>query len=141
MRFTHTLKFQIGLALLALVGLFSFFSLHTLKILDEQRTQGALLRLAGELQATAQQMAMQAMNYEKNTPTDKASYRRDLQFYYQDLMHNTRRFDDIYKAFSSGDFQRQLEIHEPMNPVLGEATLEAAYFYFVIFPTPAGGKC
>ena len=127
MRFTHTLKFQIGLALLALVGLFSFFSLHTLKILDEQRTQGALLRLAGELQATAQQMAMQAMNYEKNTPMDKASYRRDLQFYYQDLMHNTRRFDDICKAFSSGDFQRQLEIHEPMNPVLGDATLEAAY--------------
>ncbi|RTZ73083.1 MAG: hypothetical protein DSZ00_07085 [Gammaproteobacteria bacterium] len=127
MRFTHTLKFQIGLALLALVALFSFFSLHTLKILDEQRTQGVLLRLAGELQATAQQMAMQAMNYEQNAPMDKASYRRDLQFYFQDLMHNTRRFDDICKAFSSGEFQRQLEIHEPMNPVLGEATLEAAY--------------
>ena len=127
MRFTHTLKFQIGLALLALVGLFSFFSLHTLQILDEQRTQGALLRLAGELQATAQQMAMQAMNYARNAPADKASYRRDLQFYYQDLMRNTRRFDDICKAFSSGDFQRQLELHEPMSPVLGKATLEAAY--------------
>jgi signal transduction histidine kinase/HAMP domain-containing protein len=127
LRFTRSLKLQIGLALLALVGLFSFFSLHTLKILDEQRTQGALLRLAGELQTTAQQMAIQAMNYRKNAPTNSAAYRRDLQFYYQDLMHNTSRFDDICKAFSSGDFQRQLEIHEPMNPVLGKATLAAAY--------------
>lgn len=127
MRFSRTLKFQIGLALLALVGLFSFFSLHTLNILDEQRTQGALLRLAGELQATAQQMAMQAMNYEENVPEDKASYSRDLRLYYQDLMHNTRKFDDICRAFSSGEFQRELEIHEPMNPVLGEDTLAAAF--------------
>ena len=127
MKFTHTLKFQIGLALLALIALFSFFSLHTLKILDEQRTQGALLRLAGELQATAQHLAMQAMNYEKNTPQDSAAYTRDLRLYYQDLMNNTAQFDDICKAFSSGDFQRQLEMHEPMNPVLGENTLDAAF--------------
>ncbi|WP_456374302.1 ATP-binding protein [Thiolapillus sp.] len=127
MKFTHTLKFQIGLALLALIALFSFFSLHTLKILDEQRTQGALLRLAGELQATAQHMAMQAMNYEKNTPQDTAAYTRDLRLYYRDLMNNTAQFDDICKAFSSGDFQRQLEMHEPMNPVLGENTLNAAF--------------
>ncbi|HEC05378.1 MAG TPA: HAMP domain-containing protein [Thiolapillus brandeum] len=127
MKFTHTLKFQIGIALLALIALFSFFSMHTLKILDEQRTQGALLRLAGELQATAQHMAMQAMNYEKNTPQDTAAYTRDLRLYYQDLMNNTGQFDDICAAFSSGDFQRQLEIHEPMNPVLSENTLDAAY--------------
>ena len=127
MKFTHTLKFQIGLALLALIALFSFFSLHTLRILDEQRTQGALLRLAGELQATAQHMAMQAMNYEKNTPQDSAAYTRDLRLYYQDLMNNTAQFDDICKAFSSGDFQRQLEMHEPMNPVLSENTLNAAW--------------
>ena len=127
MRLTRTLKFQIGLALLALVGLFSFFSLHTLNILDEQRTQGALLRLAGELQATAQHLAMQAMNYEEHVPLDKASYTRDLQLYYQDLMHNTSRFDDICRAFSSGDFKSQLEIHEPMNPVLSETTMDAAF--------------
>ena len=127
MKFTHTLKFQIGVALLGLIALFSFFSLHTLRILDEQRTQGALLRLAGELQATAQHMAMQAMNYEKNTPQNTAAYTRDLRLYYQDLMHNTAQFNDICKAFSSGDFQRQLEMHEPMNPVLSENTLDAAF--------------
>ena len=127
MKITHTLKFQIGLALLALITLFSFFSMHTLRILDEQRTQGALLRLAGELQATAQNMAMQAMNYQKNTPKDNAAYTRDLRLYYQDLMNNTSQFDDICAAFSSGDFQRQLEMHEPMDPVLGENTLDAAY--------------
>lgn len=127
MKFTHTLKFQIGIALLALIALFSFFSMHTLRILDEQRTQGALLRLAGELQATAQHMAMQAMNYEKNTPQDSAAYTRDLRLYYQDLMNNTGQFDDICAAFSSGDFQRQLEIHEPMNPVLSDNTLDAAF--------------
>ncbi|HID44593.1 MAG TPA: HAMP domain-containing protein [Chromatiaceae bacterium] len=127
MKFTHTLKFQIGIALLVLIALFIFFSMHTLKILDEQRTQGALLRLAGELQATAQHMAMQAMNYEKNTPEDNAAYTRDLRLYYQDLMNNTGQFDDICAAFSSGDFQRQLEIHEPMNPVLSDNTLDAAF--------------
>lgn len=127
MRFTRTLKFQIGVALLALIALFSFFSLHTLRILDEQRTQGALLRLAGELQATAQHMAMQALNYQENAPTDSAAYTRDLRLYYQDLMHNTRQFDDICAAFSSGEFQRQLEIHEPMNPILSEITMDAAF--------------
>ncbi len=127
MKFTHTLKFQIGIALLALIGLFGFFSMHTLKILDEQRTQGALLRLAGELQATAQHMAWQAMNYEKNTPQDTAAYTRDLRLYYKDLMNNTGQFDGICEAFSSGDFQKQLEMHEPMNPVLSENTLDAAF--------------
>ncbi len=127
MKFTHTLKFQMGIALLALIALFSFFSMHTLRILDEQRTQGALLRLAGELQATAQHMAMQAMNYDKNTPQDSAAYTRDLRLYYQDLMNNTDQFDDICSAFSSGDFQRQLEMHEPMNPVLSDNTLDAAF--------------
>lgn len=127
MKFTHTLKFQIGIALLALIALFSFFSMHTLRILDEQRTQGALLRLAGELQATAQQMAMQAMNYEKNTPQDSAAYTRDLSLYYQDLMNNTGQFGDICTAFSSGDFQRHLEMHEPMSPALSDNILNAAY--------------
>lgn len=127
MKFTHTLKFQIGIALLALIALFGYFSMHTLKILDEQRTQGALLRLAGELQATAQHMAWQAMNYEKNTPQDTAAYTRDLRLYYKDLMNNTGQFDGICEAFSSGDFQKQLEIHEPMNPVLSNNTLDAAF--------------
>ncbi|WP_456413923.1 ATP-binding protein [Thiolapillus sp.] len=127
MKFTQTLKFQIGVALLALIALFSFFSMHTLKILDEQRTQGALLRLAGELQATAQHMAMQAMNYEKNTPQDNSAYTRDLRLYYQDLMNNTGQFDAICAAFSSGDFQRQLQNHNPATPVLSDNTLKAAF--------------
>ncbi len=127
MKFTHTLKFQIGIALLALIALFSFFSMHTLKILDEQRTQGALLRLAGELQATAQHMAMQAMNYEKNAPRDSSAYTRDLRLYYQDLMNNTGQFDEICAAFSSGDFQRQLQNYNPTTPVLSDNTLKAAF--------------
>jgi len=127
LKFTHTLKFQIGIALLALIALFSFFSMHTLKILDEQRTQGALLRLAGELQATAQHMAMQAMNYEKNSPQDSTTYTRELRLYYQDLMNNTGQFGDICAAFSSGDFQQQLDNYESMDPVLSDNTLEAAF--------------
>jgi len=126
LRFTRTLRFQIGLALLALVALFSLFSLYTLKMLEEQRAQGVVLRLAGELQATAQHMAMQAMNYAENRPRDSAAYERDLRLYFQDLQSNTRRFDDLCKAFSSGDFSRQLEPHEPMKLSLGAATLAAA---------------
>lgn len=126
LRFSRTLRFQIGAALLALIVLFTLFSLYTLRMLDEQRAQGVLLRLAGELQATAQHMAMQAMNYAENRPRDNAAYERDLRLYFQDLMGNTRKFDDICKAFSSGDFSRQLQLHEPMKLPLGAATLAAA---------------
>ncbi len=126
LRFSRTLRFQIGAALLALIVLFTLFSLYTLRMLDEQRAQSVVLRLAGELQATAQHMAMQAMNYAENRPLDNAAYKRDLRLYFQDLMANTRRFDDLCMAFSSGDFQEQLDQEMPMKVSLGSATLAAA---------------
>jgi len=128
-RFIKTLKFQIGMALVSLIGVFVYFSMHTMSMLDEQRTHGALLRLAGELQVTAQHMAMQAMNYRDNAPQDEASYSRDLKLYYQDLMVNTQQFGSVCQAFSSGDFSQQQEVpvNMSMRPILTDATMDAAH--------------
>ena len=125
-RITRSLRFQIALALGALVVLFSLFGYFTLRLVDEQRAQGGLLRLAGELQATAQQLAMQAMHYRENIPADPRTYNRDLQLYYRDLARNTQRFDTICRAFSSGDFKGLLERHEAMHPMLGDSTMATA---------------
>ncbi len=126
MRFSQTLKFQIALSLLALVLLFSFFSVHTLQILQEQREQAVLLRLAGELQATAEHMAWQAMNYAHAKPPNAAGYERDLKLYFKDLTDSSERFDALCMAFSNGDFQGYLAMHEPMGPMLGKRTRQAA---------------
>ncbi len=128
-RFMKTLKFQIGMALISLIGVFVYFSMHTMSMLDEQRTHGALLRLAGELQVTAQHMAMQAMNYQDNAPQDAASYSRDLKLYYQDLMVNTQQFGSVCQAFSSGDFSAQQEVPANMSmmPILTDETMDAAH--------------
>ena len=126
-RLAKSLKFQIGVALLSLIGLFVYFSMHTLGVLEEQRMHGSLLRLAGELQVTAQHMAMQAMNYQKNAPTDEVEYSRDLKLYYQDLMLNTKQFGSVCRAFSTGNFDNQIENNESMPPMLSDITMDAAY--------------
>ncbi len=127
-RFMKTLKFQIGMALVSLIGVFLYFSMHTMSMLEEQRSHGALLRLAGELQVTIQHMAMQAINYQDNAPQDKVSYARDLKLYYQDLLDNTQQFGSVCKAFASGDFnEQQMPDNLSMKPMLSDATMDAAY--------------
>lgn len=128
LRFMKTLKFQIGTALVLLIAVFVYFSTHTMDMLDEQRSHGALLRLAGELQVTVQHMAMQALNYRDNAPQDEASYSRDLKLYYQDLLDNTQQFGSVCRAFASGDFdQQQMPGNLSMRPILSDATMDAAY--------------
>ena len=123
-----TLKFQIGIALISLIGVFVYFSMHTMNMLDEQRSHGALLRLAGELQVTIQHMAMQAINYRDNAPLDQVTYARDLKLYYQDLMDNTQQFGSVCRAFASGEFdQQQLPGDLSMKPILSDATMDAAF--------------
>lgn len=127
-RFMKTLKFQIGMALVSLIAVFVYFSMHTMSMLEEQRSHGALLRLAGELQVTIQHMAMQAINYQDNAPQDKVSYARDLKLYYQDLLDNTQQFGSVCKAFASGDFnEQQMPGNLSMKPMLSDATMDAAY--------------
>jgi len=127
-RFMKTLKFQIGMALVSLIAVFVYFSMHTMSMLEEQRSHGALLRLAGELQVTIQHMAMQAINYQDNAPQDKVSYSRDLKLYYQDLLDNTQQFGSVCRAFASGDFNKQqMPDNLSMKPMLSDATMDAAY--------------
>jgi len=127
-QFMKTLKFQIGMALVSLIAVFVYFSMHTMSMLEEQRSHGALLRLAGELQVTIQHMAMQAINYQDNAPQDKVSYSRDLKLYYQDLLDNTQQFGSVCRAFASGDFNKQqMPDNLSMKPMLSDATMDAAY--------------
>jgi signal transduction histidine kinase len=127
-RFIKTLKFQIGIALASLIAVFIYFSMHTMSMLEEQRSHGALLRLAGELQVTIQHMAMQAINYRDNAPQDEVSYSRDLKLYYQDLMDNTQQFGSVCQAFASGNFnEQQMPRNLSMKPILSDTTMDAAY--------------
>lgn len=126
-RFVKTLQFQLGAALLSLLLLFAYFSWQAVSALDEQRIQGALLRLAAELRLTQQSMAMRAMNYIDNAPKDETSYQRDLRLYYQDLRSSAERFDQVCGAFSSGRFAAELSLsHEFMAPRLSAQTQQAA---------------
>ncbi len=123
-----TLKFQIGIALTSLIAVFIYFSMHTMSMLEEQRSHGSLLRLAGELQVTIQHMAMQAINYRDNVPYDELSYSRDLKLYYQDLMDNTRQFGSVCQAFASGSFsEQQMPGQLSMKPILSDTTMDAAF--------------
>lgn len=104
----QTLKFQIVLALGLLVALFTGAILYTLSLLDQQRSDDLLVRLAGELQLTQQHLTMQAMNYKDNAPRDYPTYYRDVRLYYQDLIANRSHFDRIVDAFAKGRFDREL---------------------------------
>jgi len=121
-----SLKFQIALALLLLLGLFSFASIHTRSVLERQREDDTLLRLAGQLQLSFQHMTMQAMNYKENAPRDYATYHRDLNLYYQDLMSSSTRFGGITRAFAQGHFPMSLTGMGTLLARLEPATREAA---------------
>lgn len=110
--FVHSLKFQIGTALTTLVFIFLAFSLYALSVLEKQRVQGSLLRLAASMLTTTQDMAIQAVAYGENAPRDYPTYFRDLKLYYQDLKADTENFGKICHAFAAGDFEGLFEENE-----------------------------
>lgn len=108
MRFLHTLKFQITLALslliLALIGAIVASQYQ----FDELYRTEKVLQLSGKLQKASNQMSMQAMNYLAYTPDESTTYERDLKLYYQDLIAHVETFDMIDQAFMEKRFSSEM---------------------------------
>lgn len=123
----QTLKFQIVVALGLLVSLFAGAILYTLVMLNHQRSDDLLIRLAGQLQLTHQHLSMQAMNYKENAPRDYPTYYRDVKLYYRDLSSNRKRLQEIIDAFATNRFNRDLTgAHMYAEPQIDPATQQAA---------------
>lgn len=98
-----SLRFQVGLAFLALLAVFGIASLSALNAFQRQIDYDTVVTIGARLELTAQQMHLQAMNYKRNAPRDYATYYRDLKLYYQDLMAQIALFDRVVDGFMSGD--------------------------------------
>lgn len=125
-RLARTLKFQISLALLMLVGLFAASTLYSLHTLEHQHSDDLLLRLGGQLQITQQSLTMQAMNYKDNAPRNYDAYFRDLRLYFKDFSNDRDHINKIIKAFASEQFpqsltRQQMASTQPLDPKTKQA--------------------
>jgi len=126
-RYLHSLKFQIGFAIAALALLFASSTLYSLYVIDRQRSDDALVRLAGRLLVNEQQLTVQAMQYQENAPRDYQSYYRDLRLYFKDLKRTRNQLSEIIEAFASNDFNGVLQYAElAMQPQLPERSRKVA---------------
>lgn len=122
-----SLKFQITLGLVLIIGLFTLSTLYSMQVIEAQRSDDLLVRVAGHLQVLEQQLTMQAMQYEENAPRDYPSYYRDLKLYYASLQHTRKDLDAIIGAFVSGDFSRVPDARQArMEPGLSPSVRDAA---------------
>ncbi|MGD2119073.1 MAG: ATP-binding protein [Chromatiales bacterium] len=106
--FLHSLKFQIVLVLLLLIGAMIGTIVVSQYTLATQLQNEKIIQLGGKLQHASQQLSMQAMNYIANAPQDASAYERDLNLYYQDLMSHIETFDMIEDAFMSQQFAQNV---------------------------------
>ncbi len=119
--FTHSLKFQVSVALLSIVVLFTAAAIYTSTALKRQHNTAVIINLAGKLQLTAEYLANQGINYKRNAPTDYTSYRRDINLYYNDLMRHVATFDQIANAFMRCEFGPEITgLDEVLRPKLGD---------------------
>lgn len=100
----HSLKVQISLAIAVLILLFASATLYSLHTIERQRSDDALVQLAGRLQFHQQHLAVQAMRYHENAPRDYPSYYRDLRLYFEDLKKTRAELTRTIDAFASNDF-------------------------------------
>lgn len=107
-RSLHSLKYQIGFAIAAMALLFATSTIYSLHVIDQQRGDAALVRLAGRLLFNQQHLTVQAMQYHDNAPRDFAAYERDLHLYFQDLKRTRTELSMIIEAFASDQFDHAL---------------------------------
>ena len=69
----RSLKVQIVLAMTLLTLLFAASAFYSLLVIDQQRADAQLLRVAARLAYEQQQLAMQSMRYAEHAPRDFAS--------------------------------------------------------------------
>jgi signal transduction histidine kinase len=133
-RLITSLRFQVSAAFVLLVALFAAASLATLGAFQRQIDADAVVDIAARLELTANQMHMQAMNYDANAPRDYRTYYRDVELFYRDMMSQMRLFDAVVAGFMSGDFSTVLArpaawMKPARNPRLAAAvtSLETAW--------------
>lgn len=97
-----SLRTQIAGAFLIVLGLFVAAGLYILNAFERQLSYDILVDTAARLELTAEQMHMQAMNYEKNAPRDFKTYYRDVRIYYPDLQSQIHGFDQVVDQLMSG---------------------------------------
>jgi signal transduction histidine kinase/HAMP domain-containing protein len=123
----HSLKFQIGFAVAALALLFAGSTLYSLRVIDLQHSDDALVRLAGRLLFNQQHLTVQAMQYRDNAPRDYPSYNRDLRLYFQDLKRTLSELSEIIEAFSNNRFDGVLTgVHMAVQPQLPQRSRQIA---------------
>jgi len=123
----RSLKAQIVMAITVLTLLFATAAFYSLLVIDQQRADARLLRVAARLAYEQQHLAMQSMRYAENAPRDFASYDRDLQFFYDDLMHSRSTLDRIITALSENRFDDLPETADLAEMcVMPEAAQDAA---------------
>ncbi|MCB1853052.1 MAG: HAMP domain-containing protein [Gammaproteobacteria bacterium] len=133
----RSLKIQIAIALLMIVALFAGVLAITMPALEEQRSFNTLQNITARLQHTVKGLVELAMNYTQNTPTDEASYQRDVKLYYAEIRRQINLFDLITNAFMSGVFSpaltnREHEFAPQLDPAVRTAVsaVEAAWIDF-----------
>lgn len=104
-RLQHSLRLQITLAIAVLSLLFASSTLYSLHVIDQQRSDDILVRLAGRLQFNQQHLTLQAMRYQENAPRDYPGYWRDLTLYYEDLQKTRDELSQIIEAFAGNRFE------------------------------------
>ena len=129
-----SLKLQITLGMVLMTGLFTASTLYSLHVIDAQRSDDQLVRLAGHLQLLEQQLTVQAMQYEENAPRDYPSYYRDLNLYYASLLRTRADLDVIINAFDTGDFRQvpglaPMATLPPPSPPVRDAAAELAAYW------------
>jgi signal transduction histidine kinase len=123
----RSLKFQIVLAISALTLLFAVSAFHSMLVIDQQRADASLLRVAARLSYEQQHLTMQSMRYTEHAPRDHDSYDRDLRFFYQDLKQSRSELDRIITALSASRFDALPETAELAEMcVMPEAAKRAA---------------
>ena len=126
-RLQHSLKLQIILAIGLLALLFAASTLYSLHVIDQQRSDHALVQLAGRLQYNQQHLTVQAMRYKENAPRDYPSYYRDLRLYFEDLKKTRTELSQIIDAFVANRFDKVLAGDATaMQPQLRQSSHAAA---------------
>jgi len=97
----NSLKLQIPVALLLLLLLFAGSTFYTFQVLDRHRDNMAILDLGERLRFTLQQLHMQGMRFQQNSPLDYTGYQNEPGLYFKDLQSQLEQFDQICRAFSS----------------------------------------
>ncbi len=122
----NSLKFQISSTLLLLFILFTAAISYTFLTLEHQSHHDTVVTLSGRLQLTVQYMSNQAMRYKQHAPRNYDSYTRDLELYYQDLLHHVETFDMISDAFMHQDFNPEITgLVDVLHPKLSVSVAQA----------------